>query len=138
MYIEDRDDESVPKKGKRIDSFSEVLEALDSLDGDRRSLLLVAEGGPVPESGYPYAGMAMEIAGGPAGYTCVAYTPDCKEVFALSSNGEGDEGYRTINRPYPDQVPANEVVDKNSIIKAVKSFAKGGELDPEFKWAKYS
>lgn len=138
MYVEDRDDESVPKKGGRIGSFSEVLEALDSLDGDRRSLLLVAEGGPALESDYPYAGMAMEIAGGPMGYHCVLYTPDAREVSVLLSDSEGGDGYRTINRPYPDQIPANEVVDKNSAISALGNFVKSGKLNHGSKWIKYS
>lgn len=124
------------REGEEIGAFPEILEALDSLDGDRRPFLLIAEGAPVPESGYPYSGMAMVVEGGPDGYRCVVYSRDDENAYVMLSGRKDDGSYRTINRPYPDRVPANEIVDKQAVIKALGQFAENAAMTKEFEWLK--
>ncbi|WP_165250558.1 hypothetical protein [Paludisphaera soli] len=137
MYVEDRRRGSNVYDGEEIGSFSTVLEALDSLDRGRRPLLLVSEAAPEPGSGYPYSGKAMEVASGPDGYTCTVYAHEGGETFVMSSGGEGAGGFRMINRPYPDEVPADQVVSKSQAIESLERFAKDGGMAGGFRWIKY-
>ncbi len=137
MYVEDWGRESHLYNGEKIDSFSRVLETLDSLDGDRRPQFLVAEAAPPPEWDHPYYGTAMVVASGPDGYMCTVYTCDDSECFVMSSGGECDGIFKMISRPYPEQVPANQVVSKSDAIRALKQFAEDGSMAGEFRWKKY-
>jgi hypothetical protein len=119
-------------------TINQVWDALDRLDGDRCSILIVAEGPPTRESEVPFSGRAIAIAGGAQNqFLCEAYdangdyhpikvrnpeVPISFAEFALLRRGQLEEFHR------------HWIVGRAIVERALKAFVERGEFDKDLIW----
>lgn len=137
LYLEDELDGLHPwLRGVKTPTLKQIMDALSKLDGEARSMMLIAEGPPIPESGLPFSGKAMVIGGGANDrYCCDAHIENAYSTMSLyDPNSFGSDEQIPIKRGQLTTTGVAFVVDKHSVIAAVQIFAKRGKLSNALHW----
>jgi hypothetical protein len=128
-----------PVRGEKLKSISQVWTALAKLNGDRCSILIVAEGPPAPDSDIPYSGKALEVAGGKDGqYVCTAFiNPEDDRAPTNARNPDVPVSYQDevwLMRGELESFFSHRILGQEAVRAALEAFVKRGVLTDQLIW----
>jgi hypothetical protein len=132
----DRQPLGEPIRGEKLTSMNQIWKALAKLDGDRYSVLIVAEGPPEPDSDVPYSGKALDVAGGKDNqYVCTAYIKD-ETTPTTARNPDVPICYEDvwIKRGELESFFRHDILGREAVRAALEAFVKRGELTDRLIW----
>ena len=142
LLLEDKRDDSHPGKPwlkwKKISRMKDVWDAFEKMDGDRHSILIVAEAPGLPESDVIYSGKALAVAGGKDNqYVCEAYIK--KDPYSSTTVRNPDvpvsyDDWVPLKRGELETFPRHRIVGREAVREALKAFVKRGELSDKLIW----
>ncbi|HXG08406.1 MAG TPA: Imm1 family immunity protein [Gemmataceae bacterium] len=123
---------------KPIRHMKDVWNAFEKLDGDRFSILIVAEAPGPPESDVAYAGKALAVAGGKDNqYFCEAHVKEDPYASTIVRNPDVPVSYDDwvpLKRGELETFPRHQIVGREAVQEALKAFVKRGELSDKLIW----
>lgn len=120
-----------------IHGIDDVWKALARMDGDRVSILIVAEAPPTPDSDFPFSGKAMAIAGGNDDqYLCEAYVDDTADPVRARNPAisDADDELVPLTRGQLEHFWRRVIVNRATVRKALEAFVRRGELSDQVDW----
>ena len=119
-------------------SIDQVWDALDRLDGDSCSILIVAERPPIPGvSEVPFSGRAIAIAGGAQDqFLCEAFEDGETEPIRIRNPDVPKSHAESVllRRGELEEFDRHWIVGRPIVERALKAFAECGELDKDLIW----
>ena len=138
LYLDKKVAGPPERAGEPLRDLKQIFDALGKLEGKHTTILIVAEGPPGPNSDTPFCGKAMSIGGGLNDhYICEAFVDSGEHDLAtMLVNPSVPKSKETveINRGQPGRWPRHLVVGRALVGKALGTFVKTGELDPDLSW----
>ena len=105
-------------------SFSDIHTAIKKLDGQRYTIVVLNSKEETQ----------MVIGGGANGQYVVYVAHGNEDFFNLVSSDEANETISLIVGGQEGNYPSNTLVTVGFALKAARTFAERGELEPSFKW----
>ncbi len=127
-------------KGQALIDVEQALCALDKLDGDRYSVLILAEESPESNSGIPYSGKAIDIGGGEnRQYVCTAYIKDETTPTTARSAHIPVSFERQVWLKHAELTPfyAHDVIEHDAVREVIRLFVLRGKLSDKVIWDEY-
>ncbi len=122
--------------GETVTRESQILKAVDDLDGERTSFLVLGESAPVEDSGYLFGGQGMCVAGGTREvYICQwidSTTGDERRLIGTPDTADSE--LVAVKRGQTEHFRPVEVCSKDVVIEALLTFYRSGSLHVGFEW----
>jgi immunity protein Imm1 of predicted polymorphic toxin system len=106
-------------------SWNDIETAIRGLDGQTRTMVVLGIGNPVPHMG---------IGGGTNGQYILYETPDNLTFHNLINPNADQSKVRLIAGGQESEYRAKLCVGLAEVLRAAKSYAESGQLDPTLNW----
>jgi hypothetical protein len=124
-------------RGQVLTSVAQALNELDKLEGDAFSILIVAEGPPVPDSDITWSGKSLHFAGGKNDqYVCTAYVKS-ERVPTFARNPTvpySTNCHAWIKRGQLESVYSHDIFGRDLARVALRAFITRGKLTDKLIW----